>query len=141
MWTYRCVIPQQEVNLTKTSLKVSELIFNYIYNVNIFYKCGLRSTTMIYAFWHISILLTSVMPLSHQVATGRDSTNRHWSLLVATSPRLVTNERSPRLSRIVETQLRSSCVGVAWLICKKHLWQHIGDTSTISQQWGNKCRQ
>ncbi len=70
-------------------------------------------------------------------ATGWDSSNRLWSLVVAPSLRLSLMsgaDRKPlchgnkkiifisatkwmvaRLSGIVETQLRHSCVGVAWL--------------------------
>ncbi len=59
-------------------------------------------------------------------ATGHNSANRHWSLVVAPSLHLVAyvqhtfskrhgNEKIifTRLSGIVETQLRHSCVGVA----------------------------
>ncbi len=91
-------------------------------------------------------------------ATGQDSANRHWSLVVAPSLRLVANVRRTvskhhgnekiifisvtkwtvaRLSRIVETQLRHSPVGVAQLICKKKHYgsvaEHCECTTTMSQ--------
>ncbi len=101
-------------------------------------------------------------------ATGRDSANRHWSLVVATSPLLVAtvrhtvskhhgNEKTifisatkwtvTQLLRIDETQLRQSRDGVTWQIYKNKLRQHgvtlrlyIIYVSTISQQWGDKWR-
>ncbi len=91
-------------------------------------------------------------------ATGHDSANRQWSLVVAPSPRLVANLRGTvskrhgnekiifisatkwtvaRLSGIVETQLRHSRVGVAWLICKKNHYGSVAErcecTTTMSQ--------
>ncbi len=90
--------------------------------------------------------------------TGHDSANSHWLLVVAPSPRLVANVRRivskchgnekisfisatkwtvSRLSGIVETQLRHSHAGVAWLICKKTHYGSVAErcecTTTMSQ--------
>ncbi len=102
-------------------------------------------------------LLTRLIPRSHWVATGHDSANRHWSLIVAPSQRLVANVRCTvskyhgnekiifisatqwtvaRLSGIVEKQLRHSRVGVARLICKKNyaiMAERCECTTTMSQ--------
>ncbi len=87
-------------------------------------------------------------------ATGHDSANRHWSLVVASSPRLVANVRHTlskrhgnpkiifisttkwtvaRLSGIVETQLRHSRVGVARLICKKTHYSSVTECCECTQ--------
>ncbi len=92
-------------------------------------------------------------------ATGWDSSNRLWSLVVAPSLRLSLMsgaDRKPlchgnkkiifisatkwmvaRLSGIVETQLRHSCVGVTQLICKKTHYGSMAErcecTTTMSQ--------
>ncbi len=88
-------------------------------------------------------------------ATGDDSANHHWSLVVAPSPSWFANvlrtvskrhgnekiifisatkSTVTRLSGIVETQLRHTCVGVARLICKKNHYGIAAEcTTTMSQ--------
>ncbi len=54
---------------------------------------------------------------------------RQWKIFVIVMSKWTVT----RLLRIVEAQLRSSCVWVVWLICKQKLRQSSGETSTISQ--------